>query len=109
MRISDWSSDVCSSDLLKSGVSPRRRGPISGGFGPIRQVLGPRLRGDTRHFDVAGGATNQSEERRVGEGCVSTCRFRRSPYHSKTINTHQHPDDEYIILQISPPKNKSTT
>src|SRR3546814_5570219 len=28
MRISDWSSDVCSSDLGKR-VSPRRRGPIS--------------------------------------------------------------------------------
>src|SRR3546814_13151735 len=25
-----------------------------------------------------------SEERRVGKGCVSTCRSRRSPYHSKT-------------------------
>src|SRR3546814_20395062 len=27
---------------------------------------------------------NRSEERRVGEACVSTCRYRWSPYHEKT-------------------------
>src|SRR3546814_10333328 len=30
--------------------------------------------------------TNRSEERRVGKECVSTCRSRWSPYHSKKNN-----------------------
>src|SRR3546814_17709144 len=30
----------------------------------------------------------RSEERRVGKECVSTCRSRWSPYHSKKKNTH---------------------
>src|SRR3546814_4702925 len=60
MRISDWSSDVCSSDL----------GP-GGGARPGR----PR---DARRDLLALG---RSEERRVGKECVSTCRSRWSPYH----------------------------
>src|SRR3546814_20056545 len=32
----------------------------------------------------------RSEERRVGKGCVSTCRSRWSPYHSKKKNTSHH-------------------
>src|SRR3546814_13728377 len=38
-----------------------------------------------------GRATNQrSEERRVGQECGSTCRYRWSPYHQKkTRNRHQ--------------------
>src|SRR3546814_19643027 len=33
--------------------------------------------------DVAAGAARRSEERRVGQECVSTCRSRWSPYHYK--------------------------
>src|SRR3546814_17926912 len=33
-------------------------------------------------FFIAGRGT-RSEERRVGKECVSTCRYRWSPYHSK--------------------------
>src|SRR3546814_7315013 len=63
MRISDWSSDVCSSDLLDEEVSwPRAR---RGAAGQYRRDLG-RIR---------------SEERRVGKECVSTCSSRWSPYH----------------------------
>src|SRR3546814_6815485 len=68
MRISDWSSDVCSSDL--AGPPPvhphpgRREAPAA----PSRRQLDVRL-----------GA--RSEERRVGKECVSTCRSRWSPYH----------------------------
>src|SRR3546814_1767714 len=86
MRISDWSSDVCSSDLQPKrrarhgrGVGSRRppgrvlfpmdfRYPVVGGRGPLvlwRDCLGNR----------------RSEERRVGKECVSTCRSRWSPYH----------------------------
>src|SRR3546814_1106518 len=66
MRISDWSSDVCSSDLA------RRRSPA--------------LRAEPRHVrppPVAahGDDRQRSEERRVGKECVSTCRSRWSPYH----------------------------
>src|SRR3546814_2957145 len=60
MRISDWSSDVCSSDLF--GQRPDR---------PVRP--GQLRRGQGRHA--------RSEERRVGKECVSTCRSRWSPYH----------------------------
>src|SRR3546814_3449707 len=75
MRISDWSSDVCSSDL-----SPRdqaRKGQIADDAdapSPFRHARNmaiiPRRVISTR-----------SEERRVGKECVSTCRSRWSPYH----------------------------
>src|SRR3546814_3715066 len=72
MRISDWSSDVCSSDLsehLMDGLfvlhNPFAKYPIPRGF-----LSHPRLCEVTR-----------SEERRVGKECVSTCRSRWSPYH----------------------------
>src|SRR3546814_14697131 len=68
MRISDGSSDVCSSDLRRTSAAPagsRMRGAAismrsNPAFRPIR-----------------------SEERRVGKECVSTCRSRWSPYHYK--------------------------
>src|SRR3546814_1340097 len=63
MRISDWSSDVCSSDLVST-----RRGRTSM---PRRRRLKKKGR-RTR---------SRSEERRVGKECVSTCRSRWSPYH----------------------------
>src|SRR3546814_4723918 len=61
MRISDWSSDVCSSDLADR---PRR-------------ALRPENPPDSR----ACAPAFRSEERRVGKECVSTCRSRWSPYH----------------------------
>src|SRR3546814_8778687 len=68
MRISDWSSDVCSSDLL---VSLGRSHPSE----PVRNPdYHDRLCADFR-------ARRRSEERRVGKECVSTCRSRWSPYH----------------------------
>src|SRR3546814_8404349 len=69
MRISDWSSDVCSSDLLSPPPSPT----ISCCRRPRRSRL-TRPRKPAR-------ATIRSEERRVGKECVSTCRSRWSPYH----------------------------
>src|SRR3546814_1355016 len=70
MRISDWSSDVCSSDLAyatKLGVD-----------GPLVYYTDPECTG-RRTKDTY--AVNRSEERRVGKECVSTCRSRWSPYH----------------------------
>src|SRR3546814_8416728 len=88
MRISDWSSDVCSSDLVvhlqqharaELRFLQRRRHadhrPLDdvGGGALDRRVDGSAL-GETAH-------RRRSEERRVGKECVSTCRSRWSPYH----------------------------
>src|SRR3546814_4467552 len=68
MRISDWSSDVCSSDLGRCGHIEARRG--------ARFVRHIYL--DENAPNLVGG---RSEERRVGKECVSPCRSRWSPYH----------------------------
>src|SRR3546814_4963668 len=82
MRISDWSSDVCSSDLTTGAAiveGPRRRNdPAPAGAAAIldagkRQIAQPA--GETDRVRC------RSEERRVGKECVSTCRSRWSPYH----------------------------
>src|SRR3546814_9098192 len=75
MRISDWSSDVCSSDL---GMGRRGAGPA--GAAPRRDEAGAHQAVDRRAARVAGFSL-RSEERRVGKECVSTCRSRWSPYH----------------------------
>src|SRR3546814_12900135 len=82
MRISDWSSDVCSSDL-------RRRHPAADACArtPVtartRRLPAPRrLRGRVRR-GREDDRPRRSEERRVGKECVSTCRSRWSPYHYK--------------------------
>src|SRR3546814_13748280 len=100
MRISDWSSDVCSSDLL-TGNMERYFWSINGKkyseAKPIRLHYGERVRfkfvnetmmshpmhlhGMWMQLDTGNGKFNRSEERRVGKECVSTCRTRWSPYH----------------------------
>src|SRR3546814_5737336 len=71
MRISDWSSDVCSSDLpWESLVADIYDVIVS--YVPSRRAM-PRY--------VEGSTQTRSEERRVGKECVSTCRSRWSPYH----------------------------
>src|SRR3546814_3860765 len=66
MRISDWSSDVCSSDLKAYWL-------IEGTASALGAVLASLL--------AAAIVGQRSEERRVGKECVSTCRSRWSPYH----------------------------
>src|SRR3546814_19656472 len=90
MRISDWSSDVCSSDLL--GIGPRA---VAHGIGFLL-----RRRNGLEGFDHLGrrvGAfdCDRSEERRVGKECVSTCRSRWSAYHYKKHQKYNNisPDD----------------
>src|SRR3546814_9093070 len=75
MRISDWSSDVCSSDLPCASTRMRVAADL--------QVLGDREVGKQpptlgRDRDAA---AQRSEARRVGKECVSTCRSRWSSYH----------------------------
>src|SRR3546814_4525829 len=85
MRISDWSSDVCSSDLRK--VATRIRG--SGQLSPDAKYVIWWEDKAWRAHDIAANLTREltpagqfrSEERRVGKECVSTCRSRWSPYH----------------------------
>src|SRR3546814_11903967 len=102
MRISDWSSDVCSSDLipfdrliiligakgLQIGVAAGRgqRGAVEvDARGDLREI-GARDRpsggeaGDQIVGHVDAQVHARSEERRVGKACVSPCRSRWSPY-----------------------------
>src|SRR3546814_2071867 len=70
MRISDWSSDVCSSDLPEQ-VDESRFYPRTVGGALYLLVLAATI----------AGIGIRSEERRVGKECVSTCRSRGSPDH----------------------------
>src|SRR3546814_14640867 len=92
MRISDWSSDVCSSDLFICECyaydAPVKfhldLGTLRARLGQLRAKrlilthMGPEM---LAHRDEEGleAAEDRSEERRVGKECVSTCRSRRSP------------------------------
>src|SRR3546814_13372348 len=104
MRISDWSSDVCSSDLPGvehgSNADPCAEVLRVGGDGQHRlrcgleqQVIDHRL---VLVRDV-GDLGWRSEERRVGKECVSTCRSRWSPYHYKKKLTYVHTHNQGLI------------
>src|SRR3546814_8647698 len=76
MRISDWSSDVCSSDLLVGQFLVERNVGVAVDSRDHGRLLARRGElFDGRDFGL------RSEERRVGKECVSTCRSRWSPYH----------------------------
>src|SRR3546814_20591000 len=104
MRISDWSSDVCSSDLeferCRAGTAlgavdddiVRENAGLQHGLDDCHEL--PRLadaklephRLALRQFaqtpnevDELDGRAERTEERRVGKECVSTCRSRWSP------------------------------
>src|SRR3546814_12567323 len=105
MRISDWSSDVCSSDLeaaRKLGFSASHTMRIAQGLyedGAITYMRTDGVQMDGSAISAARVAvanrydasyvpdkprqyqTKRSDERRVGKECVSTCRSRWSPYH----------------------------
>src|SRR3546814_10428974 len=82
MRISDWSSDVCSSDLCDHG---RGRLCLLAGAANA-EALEPILSAQSTTAVIAMAnaagafAVARSEERSVGKECVSTCRSRWSPY-----------------------------
>src|SRR3546814_2508455 len=91
MRISDWSSDVCSSDLPHMTPTKLLIGQIIvvfaiviAGLWAATQWAAAMLAYQPQlglpwftlfHTPV------RSEERRVGKECVSTCSSRWSPYH----------------------------
>src|SRR3546814_2450220 len=79
MRISDWSSDVCSSDL---GADPDHHNGGHALSQQCRHRAGHGAdRGELRDCALLPAGSLRSEERRVGKECVSTCRSRWSPYH----------------------------
>src|SRR3546814_17489381 len=102
MRISDWSSDVCSSDLSpvcsgwrwetarsSSTTRPRDFSVLSSTSSqtsepPSAQYCTASLRSPRAPPDCCWPLTTwsarRSEERRVGKECVSTCRFRWFTY-----------------------------
>src|SRR3546814_16431881 len=114
MRISDWSSDVCSSDLigLHALFDPRPGTPHSENSpsenSPSENSLPPRLAAlagalDAHLADIheapaphrlrslaASIALLRSEVRRVGQECVNTCRSRWSPSHSQKKKNIKH-------------------
>src|SRR3546814_14271257 len=98
MRISDWSSDVCSSDLSED----RRRSAF---FAQIDLVDLERRTLAHRHIaefaDEARRRPIRSEERRVGKECVSKCRSRWSPYNYKKYTTNVHIEDTVYHEQHS--------
>src|SRR3546814_12380505 len=97
MRISDWSSDVCSSDLREfrdwaydSRLLQDAEGHYD--FGGMAWLMFRNLTGPDGecaaiiHYEEERATAyrhRRSEERRVGKECVSTCRSRWSPYHYK--------------------------
>src|SRR3546814_20772076 len=103
MRISDWSSDVCSSDLLviasepsafcTSQAQPEPKVPTAVSVNCFLKSSTPpncltKASVNFLHGAPCFGVRQfqkklRSEERRVGKECVSTCRSRWSPYHSK--------------------------
>src|SRR3546814_16195619 len=110
MRISDWSSDVCSSDLdlekkaknramwtqigiaalgglAAAGAASQRDTYRSSFYTPRGSFHGyysaPSAIGPIQAAAITAGTgyAIRSEERRVGEECGSTCRYRWSPDH----------------------------
>src|SRR3546814_11605773 len=107
MRISDWSSDVCSSDLAADPGDHRdaldqpdedrltRRHIGDAADVPClcetldeqdRKAADDQCPGDDdgvfeHYFDIVAEGEARSEERRVGKGGVRTCGYRGSPYH----------------------------
>src|SRR3546814_16189121 len=64
MRISDWSSDVCSSDLRSPGVAGGAVADTRTGAGNY----GPAVRGARRHVAYGGNRTDESGRTVVGHG-----------------------------------------
>src|SRR3546814_2099868 len=85
MRISDWSSDVCSSDLRFRNVGIHHPDHLGNRLRPVGEAAGDlhlalvAVRDEGAHERLRIAHRRRSEERRVGKECVSTCRSRWSP------------------------------
>src|SRR3546814_10440980 len=100
MRISDWSSDVCSSDLIAKMISMTGRSPMIFRESQMAELIVITREGNELVLEAGDGLSvmevvrdggvdellalcggccscaTSSEERRVGKECVSTCRSR---------------------------------
>src|SRR3546814_11369339 len=100
MRISDWSSDVCSSDLTSIDLKEQverlpevAHMPVSLLFAQLAEtnerierftdeIAEIHAQSETsQRLATIPGVEMRSEERRVGKECVRTCRSRWSPGH----------------------------
>src|SRR3546814_1429618 len=87
MRISDWSSDVCSSDLngqFTGKFSKANTGTRNGKAAYVNDLRISYTLDNILSYNSTKGShafNGRSEERRVGKECVSPCRSRWSPYH----------------------------
>src|SRR3546814_17408422 len=104
MRISDWSSDVCSSVLVRRPASYVFAGQADAALAPTHDsgngfhgcaftgaiatqqcqcfaFMQGKGKTEQNLAGIIKGVNARSEERRVGKECVSTCRSRWSPYH----------------------------
>src|SRR3546814_12587666 len=107
MRISDWSSDVCSSDLpqhqtlaastsaLAKPSAASRSKPMSSSCAAVKPSFSRQKASPSVHLlkanltSKAAPSAPRSEERRVGKECVSQCRYRWSPDREKKKNKQQ--------------------
>src|SRR3546814_6313298 len=98
IRISDWSSEVCSSDL-KTLLPGYMQAPLFPRFHVVEKEFWDEVQRLPAYYEQHGHplvapdtvylshiltyvrSGKRSEERRVGKECVSTCRSRWSPYH----------------------------
>src|SRR3546814_8002215 len=95
MRISDWSSDVCSSDLAKPITAEELQRVTEGTIRelPNQFETNAAVQAGIRKNELLGRpedyyqtlaakfrSIGRLEERRVGKECVSTCRSGWSPY-----------------------------
>src|SRR3546814_20970333 len=132
MRISDWSSAVCSSDLLVARrgrtvafVEVKRRADRTSAAWAVEEralrrrvaaagMLAPRYArpDDEIRIDailIVNGRfprhviNIRSDERRVGDECVSTCRSRWSPYPEKKSSTYMHTQTVQLYTHINLP------
>src|SRR3546814_20251603 len=93
MRISDWSSDVCSSDLPGFALLQHVGYQLDRPDGRARFQAAQPLRQEGQRQRVGGGKAqrcrpgggHRTEEPRVGKECVSTCRSLCSPFHYNKI------------------------
>src|SRR3546814_13648448 len=107
MRSSDWSSDVCSSDLavgnaisaLSTWLALMMVAMLLCGLGWVLvvSILNATVQMSAQRWVVARAPSLSQmatfsamgpEERRVGQECVSTCRYRWAPHPKKTKTTN---------------------
>src|SRR3546814_17091169 len=112
VRISDWSSDVCSSDLWLGRLSPSRPALA---IAPWRSSLPSANTGNFSHSLIdrsklsrrGRGSSVRSDERRVGKECVSPCRSRWSPSQQKnTKREHRKSVQSRRSKTLDPIQNK---